>query len=203
MGDYVGAANRDSTQVNGLFAANTCYGLRDITDGSSNTLMFSERVIASPNFGINGKTGPSVREGVITSVATINTSPGACIAAAAALGVSGGRYTSWATVKGRFSSIWQDGQPENVAFNAVIAPNGPSCINDNNGNADGAINLLAASSYHTGGVHALMGDGAVKFISENIDTGNLGIANSLGGKSPHGVWGALGTKNGGESVGDF
>ncbi len=200
MGDYVGASNRDSTVVNGMFAANACYGTKDVIDGTSNTLAFSERVQA--NFGIGGKSTPDVREGILTSVGSINTSPGACLAAAAAI-TSGSRYTTGTAVKGKFSSTWCDGQPENVAFTAVIAPNGPSCINDSNGNSDGSINLLAASSYHTGGVHALMCDGAVKFISNSIDTGNLGIANTIGGRSPHGVWGALGTRNGGEAVGDY
>ena len=48
-----------------------------------------------------------------------------------------------------------------------------------------------------------MADGSVRFVSNNIDTGNLGVATTLGGKSPYGVWGALGTRNGGETVGDF
>ncbi|MGC1273518.1 MAG: DUF1559 domain-containing protein [Planctomycetaceae bacterium] len=197
MGDYVGASNRDATNVNGLFAANTCYGLRDCTDGSSNTLAFAERVAAS--FGTGSKSTPSVKEGTLKNVAAIQTNPGACLAAAAAISV-GGRYTDGSAVKGKFSSIWMDGQPENVAFFAVLPPNGPSCINDNNNNADGAINLLSASSFHTGGVQALMADGSVKFFSDSIDTGNLGIANTLGGQSPHGIWGAMGTKSGGEPV---
>lgn len=200
MGDFVGAANLSSTNVNGLFAFRTCYGMRDITDGSSNTIMFSERVQA--DFAIGGRTNPDVREGVLTGVANITTNPGACVAAVTAIS-TGGRYTDGSRVKGRFSRIWMDGQPENVAFLTVLPPNGPSCVNDTNPNADSQVNLLSASSHHTGGVQALFADGAVRFISDSIDTGNLGVSTTLGGRSPYGVWGAMGTKSGGEVVGEF
>jgi prepilin-type processing-associated H-X9-DG protein len=55
------------------------------------------------------------------------------------------------------------------------------------------------SSRHQGGVHALMGDGAVKFITDSIEAGNSGAEpiwrwNSPGAKSPYGLWGALGTR---------
>lgn len=201
MGDVING-NRDLTTSNGLFALRTCYGLRDIVDGSSNTIAMSERCIANSNFGIGGKASPDVKEGILTSVAAITTNPGSCLAAAAPI-VSGSRYTNWSAVKGKFSSLWADGQPEINSFTPVLGPNAPSCINDNNGNADGASNLLSASSYHTGGVHGLMADGAVRFISDNIDTGNLGVANTFGGRSPYGVWGAVGTRSGGETVGEF
>jgi hypothetical protein len=49
-------------------------------------------------------------------------------------------------------------------------------------------NKASFSSYHTGGVHGLMCDGAVKFFSENISIDTQK---------------ALGTRNGGEVVGDF
>jgi hypothetical protein len=48
-----------------------------------------------------------------------------------------------------------------------------------------------------------MGDAKVAFISENIDAGNQATAppaESGGGKSPYGVWGALGTKASGETA---
>jgi prepilin-type N-terminal cleavage/methylation domain-containing protein/prepilin-type processing-associated H-X9-DG protein len=200
MGDYVGAANRDSTDVNGLFAANTTYAIKDILDGTSNTLAFSERVAA--NFDAGGKANPTIREGTIRSVA-VNTNPGTCLAASAALAPVSGRYPVFTNIKGKFSSNWPDGQPENVAFLAVLPPNGPSCISDAAGGSDGTINLLSASSQHTGGVNALMADGAVKFFGDSIDTGNLGVATTLGGISPYGVWGALGTKGNGDKPGDF
>ena len=200
MGDYVGSNNRDATNVNGLFAALTTYGIRDVIDGTSNTLAFSERVQAS--FGIGGRSNPDIREGILTGVSAITTNPGACLAAAAAIS-SGNRYTDGSQVKGKFSSYWHDGQPENVAFTSVLPPNSPSCINDTNPNSDGEVSLMSASSHHTGGVHALMVDGAVRFISDSIDSGNLGVATTLGGSSPYGVWGALGTKSGGEAIGEF
>ncbi len=200
MGDFVAAANRDLTVNNGVFARLFTIGIRDITDGTSNTLAFAERVGA--NFGQGGKLQATVQEGILMSVAAISTSPGACLAAAAPI-TANKRYTDVSNVKGRFSRIWTDGQPEGVAFTAVLAPNSPSCINDGNTNADGAINLMSASSYHTGGAQALLCDGSVRFISENIDTGNLGVPTSIGGRSPYGVWGALGTRRGGEVIGEF
>ena len=63
--------------------------------------------------------------------------------------------------------------------------------------------IYPPNSYHTGGVNAVMVDGSVHFISENIDTGNLTLpmpeAVTWGNPSPYGVWGAMGTAIGGES----
>jgi len=200
-GDFIGTdggSGRDSQDGNGLFASQRTFGFRDVTDGSSNTIAFSERVQAS--FGIGGKASPRIQEGCLTSVASIITNPGSCLAAVAAI-TSGNQYTTWSAVKGKFSSTYCDGQPENVGFNTVLSPNSPSCANNNNGNSDADVSLLSPSSYHPGGVHCLMTDGAVLFISDSIDTGNLGVATIRGAASPYGVWGAMGTRNGGESVG--
>jgi prepilin-type N-terminal cleavage/methylation domain-containing protein len=52
----------------------------------------------------------------------------------------------------------------------------------------GANYQVAARSRHTGGVHVLMGDGAIRFVSSNIDTN---------------TWRAIGSMDGGETVGEF
>ena len=51
-----------------------------------------------------------------------------------------------------------------------------------------------------------MTDGSARFISDNIDTGNLAAvtpAAAASSPSPYGVWGALGTKAGSEVIGEF
>ena len=45
-----------------------------------------------------------------------------------------------------------------------------------------------ANSQHTGGIHTLLCDGSVRFISENLDLG---------------TWRKLGSINGGEVLGEF
>ena len=64
--------------------------------------------------------------------------------------------------------------------------------------------MNAASSYHTGGVNVAIGDGSVQFVSDTINwsTGTMSdtVAVVTSGPSPFGVWGAMGSINGGESV---
>ena len=96
---------------------------------------------------------------------------------------------------------WLDRLPLLGAFTTVMPPNGPSCFKYNQ--EQGQVHMLAATSYHSGGVNAGMLDGSVRFIPDTIDTNGLadiptGI--NLTGKSPLGVWGALGSPNGGETV---
>jgi hypothetical protein len=51
-----------------------------------------------------------------------------------------------------------------------------------------------------------MGDGAVRFVTDNVDAGNQSAkAESsstfkLNSQSPYGVWGAMGSRCGGETV---
>ncbi|MGQ9575627.1 MAG: DUF1559 family PulG-like putative transporter [Thermoguttaceae bacterium] len=52
----------------------------------------------------------------------------------------------------------------------------------------GSLGFYAARSDHAGGVNARLGDGSVRFISEQIDLA---------------TWRALGTRAGGEGIGSF
>ncbi|MFO7905846.1 MAG: DUF1559 domain-containing protein [Pirellulaceae bacterium] len=101
-------------------------------------------------------------------------------------------------------SRWADGAHYFQGFQTIIPPNGPQCMAADHWH-DVEQKMLATQSYHPGGVNALLGDGSVHFMSETIDAGdqNADAAGISSGPSPYGVWGALGTKSGSESISDF
>ena len=175
-------------------------GLNEVLDGTSNTVAMSERCRGAFNGGGLGQTNPQpIKTGTATGLGNLNTNPatnpGSCLAQ---VGSSGNYYANPAIVKNRFGHLWTDGQMERVGFTTVIAPNGPACTGDANINADCRSGVYPPSSYHPGGALAVMADGSVRFVSEGIDTGNLSFSEVTSGPSPYGVWGALGSKSGGE-----
>lgn len=89
-------------------------------------------------------------------------------------------------------------------FCAIIGPNGPFCTDTIEYAGEGR-GFATASSYHSGGINIALADGSVKFINEMIDTGKVNAGgtvfpNGSKGKSPWGIWGALGSINGKESI---
>lgn len=97
---------------------------------------------------------------------------------------------------------WADRQY--TQFSMVLPPNSPSCTSANHQYAgEGAS--VTASSYHAGGANIAMCDGSVRFVLETIDAGSpndtiSGAASSYTGASLWGVWGAMGSRAGGEVV---
>ena len=188
----------------GMFYFQSSLGLRDCTDGSSNTILMGE---------IGVSNGDGTRTDVIGQVANgvfqgdkgvpwVVTRPSACLAM-----VSGTAYIATADVHSTRGNRWADGCPSSTGFQTILPPNSPSC--DESG-WDAGSGVYSAGSRHTGGAHVLMGDGAVRFVSQSIDAGNpaspdvysAGTA-SVNGSSPYGVWGALGTAGAGELPSEF
>ncbi len=75
---------------------------------------------------------------------------------------------------------WMDGKN---GYQHIGPPNGRSCGFQTSSKA-----AMTASSRHTGGVHTLMCDGSVRFVNNSINVT---------------AWRAIGTRNGGETVGEF
>jgi prepilin-type processing-associated H-X9-DG protein len=169
------------------------FKLAEVNDGTSNTIAMSER--------LRGNTG-NQRTMTYQNGGSWFTTPNQCLSQynfvtkqwipPTTNTTPGPR--AWAGVR------WSDGGMGFGGLTTNAPPNSVSCA----WNAHDAQNgLYPPSSNHTGGVNAVMGDGSVRFISDNINVGNLnasGVSNV--GVSPYGVFGALGTRNAGESVSD-
>ena len=94
-------------------------------------------------------------------------------------------------------SHWASARTGKNVFSTILGPNAPSCVGST---YDDHAGIMSASSYHSGGVQCALGDGAVKFITDSVDTGPAtNVVCVQYGPSPFGVWGALGSISGGES----
>jgi len=98
---------------------------------------------------------------------------------------------------------WPDGSPIYSRFQTVLPPNSPNCVAVDGTDSPNTGVIGSLSSQHPGGAIAAMADGSVRFISEQIDCGNLSSPEVSSGPSPYGVWGALGTKDGGEGKNNY
>jgi prepilin-type processing-associated H-X9-DG protein len=186
----------------GVFGREQCFSFADIRDGTSNTALMSERLCQERMPGTFKQQAPGVAGanaveyvlGAATRVAGIANNPNLCYNV-----VSGKYFTTGTLVQCRFGALWNDGQPMIVGFNTVLPPNAPACA-DGGDWGDSYTGVFPPASRHPGGVNVLKADGAVSFVSETIDTGNLSAPEVATGMSPYGPWGALGSRAGGDQA---
>lgn len=180
----------------GMFGAKTWFKFGAVTDGLSNTLAFAERTIGVDKEKILGGGIVLAADAWPGSVSDSNANQ---VTAAVCAAKAGGnkRYLSGLTTYNWSGRRWSDGANPYAAITTILAPNSPSCTSD--GSWDGSAAVLSANSFHPGGANGLLGDGSVHFYTETIDTGNLSTIPLGSGPSPFGVWGAIGTKSGGEA----
>ncbi|MCL2622068.1 MAG: DUF1559 domain-containing protein [Planctomycetaceae bacterium] len=163
-----------------------------ITDGTSNTIAFSEAVYAASNPRRSRGGFSKDHNGYWDAPINLLNKRDAS-----------GHLAGDVEEQYHSGIVWMDGTANLAVFNTILPPNSPS----------GGPNvwnqaILSASSNHTGGVNGLMVDGSVQFFSETIQTQNLdrlpsGTFGYTGhkdnqtqhylGPSIYGVWGALGS----------
>jgi prepilin-type N-terminal cleavage/methylation domain-containing protein/prepilin-type processing-associated H-X9-DG protein len=172
------------------------FGFESVTDGTSNTALFSEKLMgaALPNITVTvNNTQYAMRTAfpitgdwtqyntgnvtlAMSYMATCNSLPGTTVANADS---TWGNGYSWALAN-----------PWNFllnGYNHSNTPNKLSCIytGDQGGEWGGVVGLITATSGHPGGVNTAMTDGSVKFIKNSIAIQ---------------TWMAIGTRNGEEIV---
>lgn len=176
----------------GMFGLQQCRNLRDVIDGSSNSIAMAE--IATTN------NGNQIRGGVASSRGT-----GPAYDHPVLCQLEGNRGTGMLTPgtnRNLRGNGWANGITAYTGVSTVLPPNSPHCLQSSNDHSDGEA---PASSWHVGGVTVLMGDGSVRFVSENIDVGNQSLPDNTRdiGPSVYGVWGSLGSIFGSEVLAGF
>jgi prepilin-type N-terminal cleavage/methylation domain-containing protein/prepilin-type processing-associated H-X9-DG protein len=185
---------RESGAAAGIFAGPYPSGgaemkgpaIAQLSDGTSNTAMFSE---VMRSHSTNSGTGSGIRDNVTV------------IRADSGWNVNDGRNVPMcATGDPWVSSIKYVGHQyyralaSNHQYSHTLPPNWnrkvSSGVQRYNCGSTTSVNLMhiAASSYHSGGVNLCMGDGSVRFVSDSVDFA---------------AWQAAGTKAGGEVPGNF
>lgn len=147
QGSYIGLLSDDKPRN----------GLRDCTDGSSNTLILCE-IAGRNDLYQKGK--------------FISSPPPAACATPPNCGTVGGGWADISNAESWFKGSSVDG----------ATGGGPCVINCTNRISNGAY------SFHVGGVHIILADGSVRFISDSVDIGTFAD---------------LATPNGGTITGDF
>lgn len=203
----------------GAFGIRYVHKFRDILDGLSNTIALGE--IATSLNDRDKRTMPAMSNGgSTTAVDAPAGNPSACMAFVSperprfwSNGADGGtapNLEALDSVNSRGSS-WADYRHMHSGFQTILSPNREACMQSHS-NYSG---LVPPSSQHQGGVHVVIADGAVKFITDSIDAGNssagtvnnqtnstapLTGARAPGSPSPYGIWGALGTRASAELI---
>lgn len=181
---------RPGHRLSGIFEILTPVGVRDVVDGTSNTIMVGEVSAHGYKDGAirTSGTGTARRgnDGVFRA-SLLATNSNGDVNAGPLLDPEGTpRGGSPAT------ATWWRSAP--YAFQPTyLAAWGPNA------------NWPGSGSVHEGGAFYLMADGAVRFISESIDTTPWPDTTSIGLSDPRsgGIWMALNTHNGGEVIGEF
>jgi prepilin-type N-terminal cleavage/methylation domain-containing protein/prepilin-type processing-associated H-X9-DG protein len=154
----------------GLFGQ-TPVRFADVTDGLSNTAMFSESTMGGGAADYAASTPTDAARQVLTLPGSTVTSDANC--------AGGG---TWSSMRG---AKWINGHYADVNYNHHLLPNDRRWDCSNASHNPGQA---AARSNHPGGVNVLLGDGSVRFVRNGIDPA---------------TWRALGTRAGGEVLGDF
>ncbi len=206
-----GNSNNIRAGNRGMFSRGLQLGMRDVLDGTANTIIMGEIITYLGDKDIRGIS----TTGTANVAATLRDNPSWCrdqtAGPAAYIDPLRPRFwdpTTTLTGVGR-GFRWADSLTSFGVASTILPPNREYC----GAGSDTRNSVAGMSSQHQGGCHVLMTDGAVKFVTDSIEAGNsragqvyntaTPAAQSAGSQSPYGLWGALGTRAVKETTGEF
>ncbi len=170
----------------GMFHDRGGVRIRDASDGTSNTVMFSERSVGDQNGGEFSKGGGDIYRPVGKDP---NHTTASMLAECIAIDLTAPPNHS--SNNGIGNGAWWLGTFQMTMYGHVIGPNSkiPDCgVSSSVPDGNNEPQVIGARSYHTGIVHGLLADGSARGFGENIDIN---------------LWQGLGTRAGGEVLGEF
>jgi prepilin-type N-terminal cleavage/methylation domain-containing protein/prepilin-type processing-associated H-X9-DG protein len=160
--------------ANGIFYYLSQVRMVDITDGTSSTAMFSEKIRG------NGTPNPRSDMFVMPNQSSLASTYSTCTG-------TNPQTATPLTSKQGFS--WVMGEMCCTTYNHVSTPNTITCAGQPfPAPMSNMAMQVPPSSYHTNGVNVLFCDGSVHFVTNGVSLV---------------TWRAMGTRNGGEVVGDY
>ena len=208
LGDCLRNTDETDTNTRGFFPGGNgyigvkCNNFSTIVDGTSNTAALSETCVAKEAYDRNTKSGIVIETSLIPSVCQLH-------------GMNDQNRTQIYGETTYYTRGWSfvDGRSRAITFQTILPPNSVSCAEDelpkNPGHGYG---IMSVSSNHADGVNVCMVDASVRFVIDSIHCGDPDWDVTEGSKffpsndneptaeSPFGVWGAMGTVDGGETV---
>jgi prepilin-type N-terminal cleavage/methylation domain-containing protein/prepilin-type processing-associated H-X9-DG protein len=139
-------------RTDGLFFYNSSTGFRDMLDGTSNALVFSETILGNGQRG--GAPPPRPYDKVAWIGHATHQNPDVAL-------LAGGPVWAWNGYRGY---AWILGKAYSSTFNSYDPPNPrhPDVCQL-------AFGWFAARSHHPGGVNVALGDGSVRFVSDTVE----------------------------------
>ena len=171
----------------GIFANTNAYSIASVTDGTSNTIAFSEGMVGDNVHWTKWRDGVSYQT-AHTEVYDANSNM---------TGVMNDLQTCTQQFNSKTNNAWEDkgwrwanGSPGLTIFTTIVPPNSQQypwsgCRMDCNGCGVDFCHYSNASSNHPGGCNVGFADGSVRFIKSSIQMM---------------TWWALGTKDNGETI---
>jgi prepilin-type N-terminal cleavage/methylation domain-containing protein/prepilin-type processing-associated H-X9-DG protein len=171
----------------GLFTYQQSYAIRNVTDGTSNTIAFGEAVVGSQHLSKRQKHIGMNTVGALSSSLLADAETNVPLAQAGVQACNQAWSTGSGALDQQRGENWAHGCMAMTLFNTVVTPNkyGDQWTHCSSIGSTALAALSNADSYHPGGVNVLMTDGHVKFIK-----------NSISFRS----WWSLGTKSNGEVI---